>query len=269
MKRTKSNTTMKRSIMVILTSFLAFGAAAFAGDNDEKLTGPLNLLDDGWHFTRAVPAILPSFNGEVGLYDLHSQIDVPADKVIRNLDMAAFFRGEVSKGRFGVMADFITMSLSGKSHPEGLVKSLDVHFDEIIGEPALRWRILEGRRGWLDGYAGVRYLNLYQSLDIKPNRPRIEEASSALVDAVGNRLRAALGGGEFRDLIGQNVTSQIADLENFNPPMPAAPIAGREPGRIRDQIQEIIEARKQALAEAIRDRIEAATDELRQQAQGA
>jgi len=258
---------MKPSLIRILFAGLAFGATAFAGDNDEKISGPRTPLDDGWHFSLAVPGLLPSFNGEVGINGLSSQIDVPADKVLRNLDMAAFFRGEVSKGRFGFMADFISMSLSGSLETDSLVKKMDVHLDEIIGEPAVRWRLLEGPRGYLDVYAGVRYVNIYQSLDLFPNQQRIQETSTALVNAVGERLRTALSESELRQLIEQKVTDRIEEIKNRDPILPTGPLAGLEPGRIRERIQEIIDARKGELIEAIRERVAAATDELRQRAQ--
>ena len=80
------------------------------------------------------------------------------------------------------MADFITMSLSGGTDAGGLVKSMEVHFDESVVEPAVRWRLLQGARGWVDVYAGVRYANLYQSAELQPNSPQIQAASTALVD---------------------------------------------------------------------------------------
>jgi hypothetical protein len=261
------NANIKPLSLFSLLAGLSLGATALAGDNDEKNNSELTPLDDGWHFTLAVPAILPSFNGEVGINGLSSQIDVPVNQVIRNLDMAAFFRGEISKGRFGFMADFITMSLSGSLETDSLVKTMNLHFDEIIGEPAVRWRLLEGPRGWLDVYAGVRYVNLYQAVDFSPNQQRIDEASTALVNAVGDRLRTGLGESELRELIAQNVTDRIEAIENREPLLPTGPLTGRLSGPLRDRIQEIIDARKQELIEAIRERAEAATDELRQRAQ--
>ncbi len=83
------------------------------------------------------------------------------------------------------MADFISMNLSGSLETDTLVKTMDVHFDEIIIEPALRWRVIEKPRGWLDVYAGARYVNIYQSLRLHPDKQRIEEASTALVDRGG------------------------------------------------------------------------------------
>ena len=248
--RAQSESGLYRPLTLAPADAAASGGGG-AGDNDEKTIGPLKLLDDGWHFTLAVPALLPSFSGEVGVNGHNSHIDVPADKVIQNLDMAAFFRGEVSNGRFGIMADFITMSLSTRIEPDGLVKTLGVHFDEIIGEPALRWRLLEGARGWLDVYAGVRYVNIYQSADVQPNAQRIEATSTALVNAVGDRLRTALSESGLRDLIAQDVGGQLTALGGATT-LPAAPIAGSLPGVIRDQIQAIIDARKAELAEAIR-----------------
>jgi hypothetical protein len=229
---------------------LAFGATAFAADKDEKITGPPP--DEEWHITLAVPAILPSFNGEVGINGHTAHVDVPPDKVIQSLDMAAFFRGEVSKGRLGFMADFIAMNLSSSIESDGLVKKMDVHFDEIIGEPALRWRLIDKPRGWLDVYAGVRYINLYQAAALQPNTQRIEETSAALVDAVGNRLRTALSESGLRDLIEQSLKDRFQEIQDHRPALPTAPIAGPEPGPIRDRIQEIIDARKAELAEAIR-----------------
>ena len=80
----------------------------------------------------------------------------PSD-LFRHADMLASFRGEASKGRFGVMANFLYMSLSDGVGTDTVVKKLDIQMDYLLGDLGLRWRVLEGPRGWVDVIVGARY----------------------------------------------------------------------------------------------------------------
>jgi hypothetical protein len=196
-----------------------------------------------------------------------SQVDVSAENILRRIDMATLLRGEASKGRFGMTGDFVYLSLSDGLGPNGVVKKLDVQVDQIIGDLGLRWRVIEGKRGYLDVIGGVRYVNLYQKLALQPNAERIDAASVNLVDAVGDRLRTALGESGLRDVIEQRISAQLAALEGRNPTLPIGPLAGRERTPILDRVRGIIAARSAELSAALREQAQGKTDALRARAQ--
>jgi hypothetical protein len=258
---------MNQRLSASLLASLALGATALSGDNDKKTVAPLTPLDDRWRFSLSVPGWLAGLEGDIGIGGAVSRVDVSPRNIIRRIDMATLLRGEASKGRFGITGDFVYLSLSDGVGTSGVVKKLDLQVDEIIGELGMRWRVIEGKRGYLDVIGGVRYVNLYQKLVLQPNSERIGEASTNLVDEVGERLRTALSESGLRDVIAQQLGAQLAALDGRNPTLPIGPLGAHERTPILDRIRQIIDSRKTELAAALRDRAQAATDALRAQAQ--
>jgi hypothetical protein len=252
------------SFTVALTLALTAGASLQAGDTDKKTSAP---LDDRWRLSLAVPGWLAGIEGQVGIGGAVSHIDVSPANIIRHIDMVTMLRAEASKGRFGITGDFLYLSLSDGIGSNTVVKKLDVQVDQIIGDLGLRWRLVEGKRGYLDVIGGVRYVNLYQKLALQPNSERIEEVSVNLVDAVGDRLRAAVSDRGLREVIGQRVGAALVALEGRQPTVPVGPLGDRERTPIRDQIQQAVDTQKVELQAAVRDQAQAATAALRERAQ--
>jgi hypothetical protein len=136
-----------------LAALLAAGVAQ-AGESTlpPKETAP-PVTDDRWKFTLASPGWLAGVEGDVG-----------PNGIISNVDLG--FRD--------------------------LVKRIDVQLDEYLADFTLRWRPIEGRRGYLDVLSGVRYTNLYQAIGLHPNNGAIEDASEQLVDAASQAIRQRL-----------------------------------------------------------------------------
>lgn len=255
---------MKQLTHSLLVS-LALGATAFAGENDKKIVTPPTPLDDGWHFSLALPGWAPGIYGEVGINGLLADVSVPADKVVRSADMVGSLRAEVSKGRFGLMGDFLYLTLSDGVGSNTIVKKVDLQIDFTVGELAGRWRLIDHPRGSLDVYAGIRYVNLYQALAIQPDSEKIQESSTALVDTVSDRLRTALSQSGLRDLIEKRLTDGLAGLGDQRPSLPQGPIGGNLPPEIRDQIQQVINERKAELSAALRAGVQKRVDEIKKE----
>ncbi len=236
---------------------------ASADSHEEKTTSLPKPLDDGWHFTLVVPGFLPTFTGTVGVNDRNGDVNMGADKLLENLDTVIPLRAEVSKGRLGLMGDFLSVNLSSDLQPGGLVQQINVNFDQTIAELAVRWRLIEKPRGWLDVYAGVRYVNVYQCYKIQPDAQQIGAASTALVNAVGDRLRTALSEADLRDLIRQRLPGWLEGIGGQTG-LPTAAIPQPDSGRIQDFIQGIIDAKKQELADAIKQGLQARVDAIKQ-----
>jgi hypothetical protein len=241
---------MNQRPAVPLLAALVLGATAFAGDDDKKAVLPVP--DDLWQFKLASPGWLAGLEGDIGIDGVISGVDVDPGTIIRHIDMAASLRGEASKGRFGVTGDFLYLSLSDGIGTKTVVKKLDLQVDEIIGELGVRWRLIDSPRGSLDVIGGVRYINLHQQLVVQANAERIDEASTRLVDAVGDGLRTALTSAGLRELIAAEVATSIEGFDPNRPSqLPIGPLGGRLGAQARERVQEILEARRAELTAAV------------------
>jgi hypothetical protein len=256
---------MKSNILTLLAS-LAFGAAAFAGQSGKKTVAPPE-QEDRWKLLLAMPGWMPAMEGNTGINGLIAPVDLDPGDIIRHYDMAASFRGEASKGRFGIMGEFLYTSLSDGIGTKTVVKKIDLQVDQMMAELALRWRIIDNPRGSLDLYGGVRYTNLFQQVVTQANAARIDEASTALVDAVSERLRNALANLDLRDLIADQLRTRIEGIDPGRPgQVPIGPIGGDLAERLRERVREILVARQGELRARV-DAVQAAVGAARVSAQ--
>lgn len=244
---------MQTHLATALLASLALGITAFAGDNDKKTIAPPP--EDSWQFKLSAPGWIPWQEGDTGVNGQISHIALGPNDLIPKLDMIADVRGEAHKGRFSLLGEFMYMSLSDGIGTKTVVKKVDVQMDQIMGELAVAFRIIESPRGYLDVVGGVRYTNLFQQLVTQPSSERINAASTQLVDTVSERIATALSAGALRKLI----ATKLPDGSELNRPstLPIPPIGGRLPAEVRDRIQSIIDARKAALAAAVQTRAQA------------
>jgi len=256
-----------KSIRILSLLTAIAGCTADAGEPTfEKQAPPPTPLDDRWRFSLASPGWLAGLEGDVGINGVVSHIDVDPGDIIRRIDMAVSLRGEASKGRFGVTADFLYLSLSDSVGTDTVVKKLDLQVDEIIGDVGLRWRVLEGGRGYLDVIGGVRYVNLFQQLVTQANDQRISEASTELVDKLGGRLRTALSDSGLRQLIADSINGQLDALGPEGPTqLPIGPLGGRIGEALRAQIASIIQSRRAELSAAVRANAQTRVREIKRE----
>lgn len=245
---------MKRSSFFILAC--SFAASAFAGEtSDKKAIVPAP--EESWQFKLSMPGWIAGLHGDTGINGMISHIDADPGQVIRRVDMTASFRGEVSKGRFGLMADFLYLSLSDGIGTNGPVKKLDAQLDQTMGDLAVRWRLIDEPRGSLDFIAGVRYTNMFQQAVVQSNDERIGDASESIVKDVSAALRTTLSDSRLASIIAQNLTSrigsQVGKPGGETPvPLPIGPLDGKLAQKIASIVQPIIDARKAELAAALK-----------------
>jgi opacity protein-like surface antigen len=238
-----------------LLSLLAISAAtALAGTADKKVITPPEPADK-WEVLLSMPGWIAGFGGDVGIGNLVSNVDLPTNKLIPHIDMAASFRGEVRKGRFGAQADVLYLSLSDGIGGSGMVQKLDVRLDEILTDFGLNYRLIEGRRGWVDVIAGFRYTNVFQRETLHPNAANIQTASTELVDAASR-----LAGTALRNAVSDIVNGKLEDLRGRDPNFPIGPLGGRLPEAVRERVQAIIDARKAELTAAIASNVQPRID---------
>jgi hypothetical protein len=172
--------------------------------------------------------------------------------------------GEVRNGRFGVLGDYLYLNAqAGTGERSGLVSKVDLGLQQFLGEFFASYRVVEGPHGWLDLLAGFRYTYLGEQVGLQANNLAIDAASTRLVDQFAQSLTTP--GSDLRTLIQQNIVDKLTSLKGNNPPLPVAPIAGQEPGKIRDAVQQLIQSQEPELVGAIRAGIEARVSQLETQ----
>jgi hypothetical protein len=119
---------------------------------------------------------------------------------------------------------------------------VDLGLQEFLGELFASYRVIQGPRGWLDLLAGFRFTYVGEQVGLQANDIAIDTASTQLVDQFAQQLAAP--GSNLRALIDQNITDRLTALRGNNPKLPVAPIAGDQPGQIRDLVQQLITSRQ-------------------------
>lgn len=248
---------MNHRLTIQLLAGLALGATALAGDSDKRTVAPLTPLDDRWRFSLASPGFMMGVDGDVGINGVISEVSVGIDKILPHIDMAFATRAEASKGRFGILGELIYASLSDGIGTETIVKKIDVRTDQYLADFTLRWRVLEGERGYLDVLAGVRYTNLYQAVHLHSNDQRIGEVAENFTDAIGTRLREriddALSERRFQNAlataVGNRITNQLSTVSGPDQDREFAqgPVANPRFERLRQVIERIVQNRSRPL----------------------
>ena len=239
-------------------------AKQLAGKEEAKVVEqPSEKTTEPWQITVGAPGWLANVTGTTGFHGVNSDISVDAGQILRHINVVYSFAGEVRRDRFGVSGDLLYLNGQAGASGTGLVSKVDLGLQQFLGEFFGSWRVVQGPRGWLDMLAGFRYTYLGEQVGSQANNLAIDAASTNLVDRFAQEL--ATPSSDLRTLIQQNVVDKLTSLLGRNPTLPVGPVAGREPGKIRDLIQQLIQSRQPELAAAIRTGAQARVNQLKAQ----
>ena len=155
---------------------------------------------DDWNFVLEPYAWAPGMYGQIGLKDLPvAQVNQSPTDILKTLDWGFFARGEVRKGRWGLLGDGFFAQFSTSSDPgTGLYKNISTLSQQSMVSLALAARVLDDRRFFVDVYAGGRYTYLGASADAEVDRAGVEALSEGIIDRAiakfGPRLLAKYPG---------------------------------------------------------------------------
>ena len=215
-----------------------------------------------WKITIGVPGWLPAATGHIGLHGVNPYVSVPFGQILKHINYLGSFSGEVQRGRFGVLGDFILFAgQAGTPERSGLVSKVDASVQQFIGEFFASYRVVEGPRGWLDLLAGFRYTYLGNQVGLQANNMAIDAASTQLVDQFAQQL--ATPGSDLRNLVARNITDKLGALDGNNPKLPVGPVSADQKDKIADLVQQVIESKQQELADAIRAGAQAKVNQLK------
>ena len=154
---------------------------------------------NGWSFVIEPYVWAMGIEGKTGIGSLPAlSVNQDAINVIRHLDWAIFARGEIRKGRWGVLADGYYAALSGSGSFEGnLYKSGTMQLQQGLASLALAYRIIDDRRGFLDIYAGARYNYLGVQLGLEQDGGGIDalgqQISNNVASKISNKVESLVG----------------------------------------------------------------------------
>lgn len=170
----------------------------FVHDEIWKPAHPFELVPgkdpNGWSFVLEPYVWAMGLNGSVGVKGLPpSKVDFSSRTVLQNLDWGIFARGEVRKGRWGLLADGYYAALSGSGNLNNRIyDSVSLGLQQSLISLALAYRVVDDRRGFLDIYAGVRYNFLGLQADASLNDSRIDQVGTAAADAIASRIQQSI-----------------------------------------------------------------------------
>ena len=152
---------------------------------------------NGWSFIVEPYLWGLGIDGTVGLKGFDSQVDYKPLTVVKHLDWGIMAKGEIRKGKWGILGDGFFAQLSASGDPPGpLYNNANVKLQQGMVELALAYRIIDDRRGFLDIYAGARYnyfgIDVEASIDQSSIRNVSDDASQRIFSAVGTRVQNAV-----------------------------------------------------------------------------
>jgi hypothetical protein len=202
---------------------LLIGRAVAGGPESEpkEINAPPNVTDSApWHFTLGSPGWLAGVSGDVGVRGVTSHVDVGFDQLLRHIDGICSLSAEARKGRFGLYADFLYLSVSAAAYNNGLLSKVNLGLDQYLADAEIFYRVLDHPRGWIDLRAGTRYTNIYNSVELVGNSRMIDQAAADFVNALP---------GDVRPLLERRLQHL---LDGRDPSLPIAPLASRERGKL-------------------------------------
>jgi hypothetical protein len=238
--------------------------AGWAGTPEAKLVEqPPAKPIEPWQVTVGVPGWLVNVSGTTGFRGVNANLNIDAGKILSHTNAVASLGGEVRYGRFSALGDFLYLNAQAGVGTPGLVSNLSLGLQNFIGEFGLSWRFLEGPRGWLDLLVGFRYTYLGEQVGLVAYSQVVNAASTELVDQVAER--AATPGSDLNALIRQEIDNRLTALRGQNPPIHVAPLAGRVPEQVHEEVRQVIEGQQPELAAAIRAGAQARVNQLKAQ----
>ncbi|MFM8682817.1 MAG: hypothetical protein ACKOEG_03395 [Chthoniobacterales bacterium] len=137
-----------------------------------------------WTFMIEPSGWSPGLYGNIGIKNLPvAEVNQSPIDILKKLDWGFFARGEVRKGRWGVLGDGFFAQFSMDSNPQDAIyKDISVKSQQSMVTVALAYRVIDDKRYFVDLYAGGRYSYLGASASATINRAGVEALSQRIID---------------------------------------------------------------------------------------
>ena len=228
-----------------------------------------------WQITVGGPGWLGSVSGHTGFHGVNPYVNVRVRQILRHVNFIWATEAELRKGRYGVLGGVLYINGQAGVNGSGLVSRIGAGMQQFIGQTFLSYRIIDSPRGWLDLLGGFRFTYLGSQVNLNPNVPAIDAASTQLVNefagAVDSRLVARFQP-DFADLvtdvktfIHDTITDRLKSIQGSLPSLPVPPVAEGAVDKIRTHLQDLLDAEAAELAAAIRAAASARVNQLKAQ----
>lgn len=217
-------------------------ATVFAGTAEIKTPVPVEPADR-WELRLSVPGWLAGVEGDTGVRGKSAYSRLGFDELAPKIDMTASLRAELRKGRFGIYADFLYLSLSDGFGSKGILKKVSFREDEYELDLGLSWRIIDSPRGYLEVIGGVRYTNIFTEVNLQSNEEVVKDVSDRLSRA-GTVARGVL-------------RNELRSVSGESPKVPGPQPAGSQADSLANDIRAASGTQKQR-AERIERRLDKA-----------
>jgi hypothetical protein len=144
---------------------------------------------EGWAFILEPYGWLPGVYGQIGAKGLPPvNVHQSPIQVLSKLNWAAFLRGEMRNGRWGLIGDGFYAKFSAPGNLNGpLYDSATATLNQSIDSLSLAFRAIDDQRYFVDFYAGARYYYYGVQVSATPlqiskfQNPRANAAATALL----------------------------------------------------------------------------------------
>jgi hypothetical protein len=259
------------SIRSLSFAFTAFSFVTVVGAGTMELapkeTAPPNITQsEPWQFTIAVPGLMPSIDGTIGVRGRNANIDIGLDQILQHLDMMFAMRAEARKGPFGMYAEVFYVGLSDDTQIGGLINNVHETVNPFLIDWGLSWRLINQPRWFVEFAAGSHYTDVYEQLELHSDAPLIQQTSQRFVTNISDDLVARLNNDishsafitQLKATIESDITSQIdrhnsLDRHQRKPRIPIGPLGGR----IEEDVSRIVHDFILTKETALRARVDA------------
>ena len=143
---------------------------------------------NGWSFILEPYLWGLGVDGTVGVKRFDTHVDYNPLTVVKHLDWGIMAKGEVRKGKWGILGDGFFAQLSASGDPPGpLYNNANIKLQQGMVELALAYRIIDDRRGFVDIYAGARYNYFGIDVDASIDDAGVQEMAIMLRSASAHR----------------------------------------------------------------------------------
>lgn len=154
-----------QSISIVSAIICASQLVAVAGTTATTETLETPQPANPWEFRITPYGWLTTIDGSTGARGRITDVDASFSDILDVLDMAAALQFEARKDRWGVIGDVFYAKLGTSGTLAGpLQTSVNVEFEQFLGELEAFYRVSESPQGFVDLYAGLRYNSI--SLDL-------------------------------------------------------------------------------------------------------
>jgi hypothetical protein len=165
---------------------------------------------NGWSFILEPYLWALGVDGTVGVKGFDSHVDFNPLDVVKHLDWGIMAKGEVRKGKWGILGDgfYAELSASGDT-PGPLYNNANIKLQQGMAELALAYRIIDDRRGFLDIYAGARYNYFGIDIGTSIDDAGVQDVGNSLAGNIASRVEQRADA-----IIAQNAAILQSDLQN-------------------------------------------------------